>query len=340
MLLELLTMHPTPADGQALVTTEFEAYIASAFEKKRTISFPDANTLPIGVISTLNVASDGHLVITDEVGNQALLFESDGDLVTRLDARLCNPGVRFFPTGAIIKPDSSVLVLGTSPWGFLFGRDGSCKGSLSTEFTGIGQNELVLDGNHAMIGLYETGVGHVLRFMTGAGRTKRESRLPQSPAPGVDYRWAGGGLAKTEKYLYYATPSSTGLTQLDAVGSPIRVFRTNKSWFRPITGDVPDPFDPNSVDQHMGRIVDNKSMVENVLLLDHDLVMIQYHNGNRGFGLQVFDETGRAVTEILGAMDYFLHASNGLAYRVVQPDANKNGHLPNPHVELYEYTGR
>ncbi len=340
LLYTLLATYPATANGQVPASAEFESSVNAAFHKIRTITFAGADSVLIGVISTIDVGSDGRLVITDEVGEQAILFEGNGNFVAHLEARLCNPGVVFYPTGAKIKPDSSVLVLGTSPWGFLFDKYGLCKSSLSTDFVGLGQNELVLDGSDKMIGMYDTGTGHVLRFMNDSGQITKEVSLPISPAPGVDYRWAGGGLVKTEKYLYFAVPSSSALTQLDLEGRPVQVFESKNSWFRPINRDVPDPFDSISVDRHMRRIVQNRSMVDNVLLLDHDLVMIQYHNGDRRFGLQVFDEAGNLVTEILGVADYFHHAYDGLAYRVVQPDIDERGNLPNPYVEVYEYRVR
>ncbi|MCY4672477.1 MAG: hypothetical protein OXD43_01700 [Bacteroidetes bacterium] len=279
---------------------------------------------------------------TDRVGNQAILFEGDGTYIAHLDARQCNPEVRFFPTGAKIRPDSQVLVLGTSPGGFLFDGDGQCKSATSTEFTSTRHNGLVPDGADKMIGLYSTGTGQVLRFMDGFGRLIREVKLSKSPAPGVDYRWRGGGLVQTTKHLYFATPSSA-LIQLDLEGLPVRVFEFENPWFRQIKQDVPDPFDPDfpRLDRHLTRVVQNRYRVANVLLLNDDLVMIQYRNGvDRGAGLQVFDDAGNLVTELLKSDDFFTYARDGLAYRVVQPDIDASGDLPNPHLEVYEYRGR
>lgn len=151
-----------------------------------------------------------------------------------------------------------------------------------------------------------------------------------------------GGLVKTTKHLYYATPSSA-LIQLDLEGRPVRVFKFENRWFRQIKQDVPDPFDPDSprLDKKLRRVTRNRSMVENVLLLDDDLVMIQYHNGaGRGAGLQVSDDAGNLVAELVQGDDFFTYARDGLAYRVVQPDMDGSGNLPNPHLEVYEYRGR
>ncbi len=338
----LFITRPSTAYGQASELEDFESYISAAFRKTHTISFSGNDTLLIGVISTVDVGSNGRLMITDRVGNQAILFEDDGTYIAHLDAHQCNPEVRFFFTGTKIRPDSQVLVLGTSPWGFLFDGGGQCKSAMSIEFAGTRHNNLVLENADKMIGVYDTGTGQVLRFMDGVGRKTREVELPKSPAPGVDYRFMGGGLVKTTKHLYFATPSSV-LTQLDLEGRLIRVFEFENPWFRQINQDVPDPFDPDypRLDRHLKRVVRNRSMVENVLLLDHDLVMIQYHNGaDRGAGLQVFDDAGNLVTELLKGDDYFIYARDGLAYRVVQPDMDASGNLPNPHLEVYEFRGR
>lgn len=338
----LSVTRPSTAYGQASELEDFESYTSAAFHKARTISFSGNDTLLIGVVSTIDVGSDGRLVITDEAGWQAILFEGNGTYIAHLDAHQCNPEVRFFPTGAKIKPDSQILVLGSSPWGFLFDGKGQCKRAMSIEFAGTSHNDLVLENADKMIGIYSIGTGQVLRFMDGFGRSIREVKLSESPAPGVDYRWTGGGLVKTTKHLYFATPSSA-LTQLDLEGRPVRVFEFENPWFRQIKEDVPDPFDPDfpRLYKHLMRVGQNRSMVENVLLLDDDLVMIQYRNGaDRGAGLQVFDDAGNLVTELVKGDDFFTYARDGLAYRVVQPDIDESGNLPNPHLEVYEYKGR
>lgn len=333
---------PSTTSGQASALEDFESYISAAFHKTHVISFSGNDTLLIGEVSAIDIGRDGRLVIIDEIGKQAILFEGNGAYITHLDASQCNPEVRFFPTGAKIKPDSHVLVLGTSPWGFLFDGNGQCKSTMSIEFTSTRHYGLVVDDADKMIGLYSTGTGQVLRFMDGFGRSLREVKLSKSPAPGVDYRWRGGGLVKTAKHLYFATPSSA-LIQLDLEGLPVREFEFENRWFRQIKQDVPDPFDPDSrrLFRNLRRVDRNKSRVDNVLLLDDDLVMVQYHNGaDRGAGLQVFDDAGNLVTELVQGDDFFIYARDGLAYRVVQPDMDGSGNLPNPHLEVYEYRGR
>ena len=339
-MLLLSIVHLPTAKAQRSALETFESQISSGFARVGKIVLPGTDSLLIGEISTLHIGKHGRFVITDMIGTQAILFESNGNVVSHLDARQCNPGVVFYPTGAKIKADSTVLVLGTSPWGFLFNQDGQCIHSLASDFEGLGQNELVVHGSDKMIGLYETGAGHVLRFMNGVGEMMRQVDLPSSPAPGIDYRWNGGGLVRTANNFYYATPSSLVIVQLDLEGRLTKEFTSNNSWLRPIKNDVPDPFNSRSVDRHMPRIVRNKSMVKSLVLLEHDLMMIQYRNGDRKFGLQVFDELGNVVEEFLGTDDYFDYALNGLAYRVVQPDPTSRGEYPNPHIEVYKYKGR
>jgi len=340
ILLLLIFAYDT-SHGQIPTTDDFESYVGESFQRIKNIYFTGNDTLLIGEVSTIDVGYDGRLVITDWIGNEAILFGIDGNYITHLYAQQCNPEVHFRPTGAKIKPDSEILVMGTSPWGFLFNKDGRCKSAMSTDFSAPDNNAIVVGGVDKMIGIYSGGTGQVLRFMDGIGRTIQEVNLPKSPAPGVDYRWDGGGLVKTSKFFYYATPSSP-LTQLNLQGHLMQIFEYENSWFRPITQDVSDPFDRNiqSLREHLSRVVRNKSMVDNVSLLDHDLVMIQYHNQARRFGLQVFDETGNLITEILGTPDIFHHAHAGLAYRVVQPDVDQSGNLPNPYIEVYEYRGK
>lgn len=62
---------------------------------------------------------------------------------------------------------------------------------MSVDFAGTDHDGLVLNGADKMIGIRYTGAGQVLRFMDGFGRSVREVKLSESPAPGVDYRWRG-----------------------------------------------------------------------------------------------------------------------------------------------------
>ncbi|MDE2957791.1 MAG: hypothetical protein OXU68_12405 [Bacteroidota bacterium] len=76
-------------------------------------------------------------------------------------------------------------------------------------------------------------------------------------------------------------------------------------------------------------------MIHSVLLLDDDLVMVQFRNSDRGFGLQVLNEEGQLVTEFIGIPSLFDHAHGGLAYRVIQPEMDESGDYSNPFLSVY-----
>ncbi len=54
-------------------------------------------------------------------------------------------------------------------------------------------------------------------------------------------------------------------------------------------------------------------------------------------GHQVFTKDGLLFAEELGVKHYFQYGRNGLAYRVVQPEVDETGQLPNPYLEVYRF---
>lgn len=71
--------------------------------------------------------------------------------------------------------------------------------------------------------------------------------------------------------------------------------------------------------------------------LTDQTIMIQYVNGSRGTGYQVFTKDGLLIAEELGLNSVFLHGENGFAYRPVQPSLDNQGVLPNPYIEVYQF---
>ena len=94
-----------PVFGQNIpqyISPEFEQTFAAAesFDDlfQLSASIPLSDSIPIGNRYSLDVSSQGRFLINDH--RDVLLFNSDGELLRKLDASQIHPGVRWQPTRA------------------------------------------------------------------------------------------------------------------------------------------------------------------------------------------------------------------------------------------------
>ena len=94
-----------PVFGQNIpkyVSPEFEQTFAAAksFDDlfQLSASIPLSDSIPIGNRYSLDGSSPGRFLINDH--RDVLLFNSDGELLRKLDASQIHPGVRWQPTRA------------------------------------------------------------------------------------------------------------------------------------------------------------------------------------------------------------------------------------------------
>ena len=106
------------------------------------------------------------------------------------------------------------------------------------------------------------------------------------------------------------------------------------AWFRFPRQDLPS--DVQRSLREFGKSSQNITTIEGLFELTDQTLMVQYYNGERGGGYQVFTKDGVLVAEELGIKPLFflLHGANGLVYRVVQPSFDSQGNLPNPYLEV------
>ena len=86
-----------------------------------------------------------------------------------------------------------------------------------------------------------------------------------------------------------------------------------------------------------GDLHRSSTLTQDLFELTDQTLLVQYANGSRGWGYQVFTKDGVLLAEELGVSRRFEHGGNGLVYRVVQPDLDDAGQLPNPYIEVYQF---
>ena len=311
------------------------------FQKVKTITLadPDAvhpGSLLIATIRHLDVAPDGRLLVVDMRGGQALLFDPDGKLLALLDPSLCHPGFEARSWSALFAGDQSIFLTNAGPWGYRFTSDGKCLGSVDPDFTAPGWGFLDNDAEGNLFGIYRFPDKQVLRHMTSDGKTIREVTLPPSRNPSAASKINMGGLFVDEEHIFYAgavEPHELKMTLNDAIVARIS-HRT--AWFRDASQDLPDR-ESGEFMEAASNLFTSTTLVDRIFELTDQTLMVQYRNGRRGSGYQVFTKDGLLVAEELGVKHRFMYGKDGLVYRVVKPELDESGQLPNPYLEVYRF---
>ncbi len=112
----------------------------------------------------MDVDPTGRVLVVDQLGRQAFLFDSTGILQASLDPTVCHPGFTFHPLTARFGGDKSIFVQnsGGGGWGFRFTAEGDCLGRADREYTGhrefaVDPSGILYDISHDPLGLDAAG---------------------------------------------------------------------------------------------------------------------------------------------------------------------------------------
>ncbi len=324
-----------PADSEQL----------AHFEWVRTIKLSDPNgvhpdSLLISEIKSLDVGPDGRMLVVDLLGGQALLFGPAGELLVLLDPSVCHPGFEVRPVNARFLGSESIFLNNAGPWGYRFTSDGRCLGSVDTDYAMVVHSGFQdVDEQGDLFGLYRFPDKQVIRHMDTSGKTVSEFVLPPSAYPIAIDRIGMGGLVVDDSHIFYAGSVEREILKLTRDGTVVARMSHRSRWFRDVRKDLPDPKTDGTQAfvTASGALFGNTTLIVDLFELSSETLLVQYSNGSRGSGYQVFTKEGVVVAQELGVRHRFLHGSNGLVYRVVQPDLDDAGQLPNPYIEVYEF---
>lgn len=312
------------------------------FKKVQTVALSDPQeVLPedllIAEIHSLDVDSQGRLLVVDLLGEQAFLFDSDGNLLSALDPSLCHPGFEFRPVNAIFMDDQSIFLVNAGPWGYRFTTEGECLGNVHPDFSLAQVGFLDTDSRGNLVALYRMPTGQMIRYMTPKGETVSEIELPASRVPHANIRIATGGIVVDETHTFYAGALEPHVLKVARDGTIESKLSHRTSWFQDVSKDLPD-FDPGSpavLMEAIGRLYGSTTLADRIFELNDRIIMAQY-SGPKGLGYQIFTKDGLLVAEELGINYRFEQAKGGLLYQVIQPDMDSSG-LPNPFIEVYQF---
>ena len=316
------------------------------FQRVRTITLTDPDAVhPDSLLMTgvwgLDVAPDGRMLVGDMRGSQALLFDPDGKLLALLDPSLCHPGFEVRPVHAVFVGDQSIFLSNAGPWGYRFTPEGRCLGSVDPDYSLVSKRGFLdVDAQGNLIGIYSYPDKQVLRYMSSSGKTLHEIDLPSSDYPKAARRIAMGGLIVDEEHIFYAGAVEPHVLKMTRDGAIVARISHRSSWFRDISRDLPDrnPSDPVGFSKASGNLWASATLTVSIFELTDQALMVQYRNGTRGSGYQVFTKDGLLVAEELGVRYHrFEYGRDGLVYRVVQPKLDETGQLPNPYLEVYRF---
>ena len=314
------------------------------FQFVRAITFSDPDkvhpdTLLITSIWSLDVAADGRMLVVDMRGSQALLFDSSGRLLAMLDPSVCHPGFEVRPVHAKFIKDHSIFLSNAGPWGYRFTPDGDCLGSVDPDYTSYSAGLLDADASGDLFGAYEFPDRQVLTHMDASGKTLEEYLLPASEYPKATYRIRGGGLIADKTHVFYVGPVEPQILKLTRDGSVVDRIANKTRWFRYVTKDLTDtnPSDLSAMMQAGGRIIVYNTIITGLFEITDQAILVQFHNGDRGRGHQVFTKDGELIAQELGIQASFEFGKAGLVYRVVPLAVHLSEELANPYIEVYRF---
>ncbi len=315
------------------------------FQWVRTIALADPDAVhPDSLLMTgiwgLDVAPDGCMLVGDMHGWQALLFDPDGKLLALLDPSLCHPGFEVRPVHAVFVGDQSIFLSNAGPWGYRFTPEGRCLGNVDPDYSLIAQRGFLdVDAQGNLFGIYRYPDKQVLRYMSSSGKTLHEIDLPSSDYPKAARRLAMGGHIVDEEHIFYAGAVEPHVLKMTRDGAIVARISHRTSWFRDLSRDLPDPksIHPAALMKASRNLLGSSTLTTDIFELTDRTFMIQYQNSGRGWGYQVFTKDGLLVAEELGVKHIFHYGKYGLVYRVVQPELDESGQLPNLYLEVYRF---
>ncbi|MCY4159046.1 MAG: hypothetical protein OXE92_07800 [Bacteroidetes bacterium] len=311
------------------------------FQKSKTITLSDPNgrlsdELLIAQIKSLDVDSDGRLLVTDLLGSQAFLFDPDGTLLASLDPSYCHPGFEVRPVNAVFVGDQSIFLANAGPWGYRFTSEGECLGSVHSDYTLTMAGFLDVSNQGTLVGYYTHKTTSSVRLMTTEGETIREIDLPSSKFPNASDRINMGGIVADQTHVFVARAVERDILKIDFDGTIESSFSHRTPWFQDIKEDIPaaNSTDMAALMRAAGKIFASTTLTSEIFELTDKIIMVQYR-GPKDNGYQLFTKEGLLIAEQLGVKYDFDQGKHGLTYRITQ--LGDEIESINPVIEIYRF---
>ena len=318
ILLCNVSMHSVPLDS-------------SRFVLDRTIKFPDS--LIIAQIGSIDVNSEGNILVTDNINQAVYLFDSKGSLLKNLSPLDCNPGFVMRPITAEFMFDGTILMTNSIPWGYRFDANGSCLESMHNGF--VAPQYFCSSDADSFFGFYkDPNTAAKIRQMKYDGELIDEFNVDDLGFPNLMGRVAGGGLKCEDDALLLGNVARPIVIKYSRKGQRITEIKTTPKKYNPIESDISSGAAP-SLFMSIGAFYKENTVIVSLNILNESLLMIQYKNQD-DYGFQIVNLEGEIVYE--NESNYFYaHVERNEAFRVVQPSPDESGNLDNPYIEVYKF---
>ncbi|MCF8298259.1 MAG: hypothetical protein K9H48_19350 [Melioribacteraceae bacterium] len=323
-------------DKNLINTFNINEDINKYFKLVDTISLD--NHVLIADVHSLDVNKNGQLLVTDQRSKRIYLFSKTGKLIKELKVDSCDPGYKWSPESANFKKDGEIVIL--DPIGIRFTPNGKCIKKMNTAFFWPAEWSFMNDGR--IIGYsIMPGESAKLKVMNKDGEElfsfgRFPNRLKNLRSRSFDYV---GILCDNQDNIYQLNPNALQLYKYDNEFNFVEEFNLIVDNFIKITDDLRKVYydGPGDFINDMNRIRKNRTRAWGMDLLDKDKIMIYYlHNSN--ILIQIYSTKGKyLLDEDIRISQRFSLAKYGYAYMIKQPEANKEGYLPNPIIEKYQY---
>ena len=309
------------------------------FKEAETIQlFPD--TLLIAGIDHMDVDPTGRVLVVDQKGRQAFLFDSTGILQTSLDPTVCHPGFFFYPMTARFAGDAFIFVQnsGGGGWGFRFTAEGDCLGRADLDYRG--NREFAVDPSGILYDVTRHPwdlTQRVLRHMDPTGKELEVFPMPSSKVPNAVWRLRGGGLIADGEHIFYASSVEAQVLKFALDGTLDDQLVLDNSWFQFPRRDLSP--DAAAFLRELRKWGPDITTIERFFELTDQTLFVQYGGKKGEGGYQVISKEGVLIAEEMGIplMPKFLHGEYGLLYRVIQPSRDSEGEYPNLYIQTYRF---
>ncbi len=315
--------------------------MADYFEQVGEVQLSD--DVVLGGMSGPTIGPQGQILMLDS--EQAVLFDSNGNMIRHVSPELCHPGFDFQPRKAHFLAEGGFLVLTNMGQGFWFGADGQC----STKFPhqvfqshfGLKQDSSVVtyrvNRNDWQIKRYGSQEEDVANLFTG---------FP----PRMLSRYVGGGIVPGNQNDWFIAASH----------SPF-VYRFREGRFEKL-GYIPPYYNPIQTDLTEEEQTNVQAMMKRTSLimkessstgwlynLDTDLLVLRFLRVEDGTAdkrtpgaLHIMDFDGNPITRgplFLGELNPFDFANGSMYLREYDQSGLEDASL-NPKIVEYRFIGR
>jgi len=268
-----------------------------AFEKVRDVQLSTQRDALIGRVTDLVIASDGRIIVADDMGRQVLMFSPEGKFLRRIGRFGDGPGEYHSPSLVTVDPEQNIYVFDpTLAKVFIFDAEGNFKRLIFTrEFvsrmaatsSGVYLQEFTFQGRNSIF-QYDT-TGKLIRTFSSIPENFRELLMRLS---------AGGGLvADDQGNLYQITVAKYEILKFSPDGSLMAKFARTPPFLKPYPEKLPSHANDR---RKFNELIFDRTLIHRLFYLKPGLLLVQLinHDAQRRptVFFEIYDVYGRFVT--------------------------------------------